>query len=67
MPIDLLHKVALIRQKRTTEPRRTRTHNVKVPYPLSVVAHRYRCDQQSETLASHPCQLHAVSDTQART
>ena len=57
MPIDLLHKVALIRQKRTTEPRRTRTHNVKVPYPLSVVAHCYRCDQQSETLAGRTATL----------
>ncbi|MCA9884849.1 MAG: recombinase family protein [Anaerolineae bacterium] len=49
MPIDLLGQVAKIRYDRTLKPRRTRTHNVNVLYPLSVVVRCSHCSSDEET------------------
>ncbi|QPC83657.1 recombinase family protein [Phototrophicus methaneseepsis] len=48
MPVDLLEQVAKVRYDRTQKPRRTKTHNVKMIYPLSVLVRCAHCSAEED-------------------
>lgn len=48
MPVELVGQVANVQYERTRKPRRTKTHNVKVVYPLSVLVRCSHCSKDED-------------------